>query len=152
MLDHTAPEPPGTTVQNESAAGPGRPVSETEERFFESADIDEDSCLSEAESYVVSLDPADSAGADLAGIHRAPRSNSLEAESAFPEDAHSAPEIGFDDPEALDRMVRFARHKRGRLLPALRKAALYVLWGSAIVVALAAALFLAGRLAQEYLP
>jgi hypothetical protein len=59
-------------------------------------------------------------------------------------------EIRIDDPKALNRMVRFARHKRGRFLPRIRTAAIYTLWGSAILVAIAAALFVAGRLYRTF--
>lgn len=59
------------------------------------------------------------------------------------------PVVELDDPEALNRMMRFARQKRGKWLPAMRTVVLAVLWGLAAATALGAIWLVVDHLAQQ---
>jgi hypothetical protein len=52
----------------------------------------------------------------------------------------------FEDPVALDRMVRFARQKQGRVAPAVKRTALVALWVGAGAVMLVVVLTIAARM------
>jgi pSer/pThr/pTyr-binding forkhead associated (FHA) protein len=149
--DLPAPKWPAESVEQESAQGLNREEWEREDHLLQARPTDQDSHDPETDRAEFDLTPDD--GAELTGATdveaaEAPR----RVEFALPKNADATAGVELDDPEALNRMVRFARQKRGRLIPAVRTTALYVLWGSAIAVTLAAVLFLAGRFAQEYWP